>query len=137
MKATYLKYFAFLGGRKIVPIRPLPSIVPNVVFSLRINPRPSDFINEPNLKTFRQTLMDDNDASLVLVVTTPAIVAPLSPIIQGGVRRSTSIVGTSALVTLAYINETTKLSILMNKTIPMVLAPVRTALALRGSSPPS
>lgn len=116
-----------------------------MVFSLRVNPQPFDFINEFNLRTFKLAPMNDDVANSVLVATASAVMAPLNPTTQDGVGRLTTVIATSGIVffacrsetteLLAYRSKTAELPILMNRTSLAILTLVELALASRRSSP--
>lgn len=141
LKATYPKYFVFLAGYGTTPIE-LRRVI-DTVFSLRVDPQPSNFIDESNLRTFILAPMDDDVANSIHVVTASTIATPPSLTIQGGVGRLSSIATTStptalpillAPIFIACRNENMKFPILMNRTIPMLRAPIETALTPQGSS---
>lgn len=43
---------------------------------MKVNPRPFDYITEPNLRTYRLVLMNDDKANLTFVASTLIVVAP-------------------------------------------------------------
>lgn len=91
-----------------------------MVFSLRVNPQPSNFINEPNLRTFKLALVDDDVVNSVPVTTTPTITAPPGLTIQKSAGRSTSVTAASILVFLTYRSEATKLLACRSKTTELL-----------------
>lgn len=111
-----------------------------VAFSLMVNPPSLDLINEPHIRTFGLVPMDNDKASLVPMVATLTIVAPSGLITQDDTVGLTSMVVTSIIVFFArrsevastYRSETTKLSMLVSRTISKVSTPVKTALDSRG-----
>lgn len=85
-------------------------------FNLKVNTWPSDFINEPNLKTFGLAPVDEKEASSALAAAAPAIVGSLVLAAKGGMVRLSFVAVVPPSVAL-----------------PKPLAPTRTAPAPRGS----
>lgn len=107
----------------------------NAMFCLRVNPWPSDFINESNLRTFRLAPVEwgqrgshGHRSSLRIFCLQKWDLVCLQKWDLIYFRSETS---------SAYKSETTKLPMLMNRIIPMVLTPIGTASGSWGSLPRS
>lgn len=77
------------------------------MFDLRVNPRPPDLINEPNLKTYGLASVDgDDETSRAYAVVAPTEAISTSPTAQGGISRLTlTVVAPSSLALLAHRGE--------------------------------
>lgn len=103
-------------------------------FSLKVNPQPLDYINEPNLTTYGLAFEDNDETNSTLVATTLTVTMSLGLVTQDKAGGLASTTVNSSPVFLAFKgkvaparkSETTKLPVLISKTILIVSTSAKT-----------